>query len=175
MLLDARFAGGASRELAGLASWVRPLVRAELGDESGFGALLAEVERHCAAAPEHQFTIADFSWLPPQPNGVINAPVVQMQKAGATIDLHGEYLRATGEVDILFPTNFDHLAHMIHAASAMSNGGSSGDGGGEAKAIQNVTTAEFMREWHDLEATRTQDGFNPLVDDFTNTRFVVTG
>ena len=45
----------------------------------------------------------------------------------------------------------------------------------EAKAIQNVTTAEFMREWHDLEATRTQDGFNPLVDDFTNTRFVVTG
>lgn len=129
----------------------------------------------CAAAPEHQFTIADFSWLPPQPNGVINAPVVQMQKAGATIDLHGEYLRATGEVDILFPTNFDHLAHLIHAASAMSNGGSSGDGGGEAKAIQNVTTAEFMREWHDLEATRTQDGFNPLVDDFTNTRFVVTG
>lgn len=124
----------------------------------------------CAAAPEHQFTIADFSWLPSQPNGVINAPVVQMQKAGATIDLHGEYLRATGEVDILFPTNFAHLAHLIHAASAMSDGG-----GSEAKAIQNVTSAEFMRQWHDLEATRTQDGFNPLVDDFTNTRFVVTG
>lgn len=40
------------------------------------------------AAPEHQLTIADFSWLPPQPGGVVNAPLVQSQRNGISKD-HG--------------------------------------------------------------------------------------
>ena len=125
----------------------------------------------CAAIPQHQFTIADYCWFPPHPDRAINHPVVQTQSKGRTIDMKGQYLLAAGEADIMFPTNFDHLATMITAASS-----GSGSGSARAEATAHMSSADFMRAWHDLGATQTQGGrFNPLVDDFTNTRFVLTG
>ena len=125
----------------------------------------------CDAAPEHQFTIADFSWLPPQPDGVINAPVVQIQRGGKTIDLKGDYLRMSGQADILFPTNFAHLGTLVQAASHASGSPSAT----AATQVVDLSSADFMREWHDLTTTQSQGTFNPLVDDFTNTRFLLTG
>ena len=119
------------------------------------------------------------SRLPPQPDGALNAPVVQVQQSGRTIDLRGDYLKGCGEADILFPTNFDHLARLVGAASERAAGGGArgggGGGGGGGLATAHMTSAAFMRRWHDVGATRTRSGFNPLVDDFTNTKFLVTG
>ena len=124
----------------------------------------------CAAAPTHEFTMADFSWLPPQPDGAIGAPVVQVQRAGTTIDLRGDYLRACGDADILFPTNFGHLATMVDAASRASRGA----GGAPPRPAATLSTAEFMRRWHTAGATRTASGFDPLTDDFANTAFLLS-
>ena len=145
----------------------------------------------CRAMPQHQFTIADYSWLPQQPEGAINHPVVQMQMKGRTIDLRGQYLMAAGEADIMFPTNFAHLTAMVEGASARSrSGGLEGedaggeDAGGEDAGGEDarssleavhMPSADFMRRWHDGAATQTKSGFNPLVDDFTNTAFALTG
>jgi hypothetical protein len=131
----------------------------------------------CRAAPQgHHFTMADFSYLPPHSDGAINHPVVQTQNKGRTIDLRGNYLMAAGEADIMFPTNFDHLATMVEAASAMTprnqEGGSSPRG--STLAAAHMTSADFMRRWHPVSTTETHSGFNPLLDDFTNTRFLVS-
>lgn len=126
----------------------------------------------CTLCPEHQFTLADFSWLPPQPGAAVNAPVVQTQLGGRTIDLAGDYLDRPGSADILFPTNFDHLATLVEAASAAA---AAPGAPARPAAARSLSTAEFMRRWHDVETTRTRSGFNPLVDDFANTRVLVTG
>ena len=125
----------------------------------------------CRACPEHQLTLADFSWLPPQPEGALLAPVVQAQRGGNTIDLRGEYLRHPGEADILFPTNFDQLARLVVAASAEARG----ERLVPATGVSHASTANFMRRWHDVELTMTRSGFNPIVDDFSNTRVLVSG
>ena len=158
----------------------------------------------CAAVPEHQFTLADFSWLPPQPSGALNAPVVQMQRGGQTVDLRGDYLQGCGQADILFPTNFDHLATILAAASAASADAStaaasaaSADASTAAASTAaaahssssaarvhgppplapvHASSAAFLRRWGDVSATAcSASAFNPLLDDFTNTRILVTG
>ena len=157
----------------GLQGWLRDALggvdetpSAEVYMPTGSWRLL---KRLCQLCPEHQFTLADFSWLPPQPDGAINAPVVQTQRHGQTLDLEGDYLRAPGVCDILFPTHFEHLAIMVQAASARIKGGT----GGSVSAAS-FSTADFMREWHDMESTATRSGFNPMLEDFTNTRFLCT-
>ena len=121
----------------------------------------------CRAAPQHEFSIADYSWLPPQPDGAINAPVVQTQRGGQTLDLRGDPLKACGNADILFPTNFDQLAKVIAAASADVGGKPAGE------AIEHMPTSEFMTRWHTGE-TRAADGYDPLVDDYSNTAVLTT-
>ena len=103
-------------------------------------------------------------------SSAIGAPVVQVQRQGHTLDLRGDYLRAMGEADILFPTHFQHLNTLVEAASRRAAGG-----GGAAVAARSLSTAEFMRTWHPEGMTRTGSGFDPLVDDFSNTAFCVTG
>jgi hypothetical protein len=150
--------------LSGLMSAAAPLEAfIPTGSQRLLGAL-------CRACPEHQFTIADFSWLPPQPSGAILAPVVQTQRGGHTIDMRGDYLRHPGEADILFPTHFGLLARLVGAASKASRGSR-----GQPVEVSHVSTADFMRRHHDVKTTATRDGFNPLLDDFVNTRILWTG
>ena len=150
--------------LSGLMSAAAPLEAfIPTGSQRLLGAL-------CQACPEHQFTIADFSWLPPQPSGAILAPVVQTQRGGHTIDMRGDYLRNPGYADILFPTHFGLLARLVGAASKASRGSR-----GQPVEVSHVSTADFMRRHHDVKTTTTRDGFNPLLDDFVNTRILWTG
>lgn len=121
----------------------------------------------CRACPEAHFTLADFSWLPPQPDGAVLAPVVQSQQGGNTIDLQGNYLRHPGRADILFPTHFGQTARLVDAAARTC--------GRDGLASHHASTAAFMRRWHDVDATATRSGFNPLLDDFVNTRVLSTG
>ncbi len=130
-----------------------------------------------ALCPRHYWTLADFAWLPRQPSGALHAPVVQTQFDGVgvplTHDLGGDYLRLVGGADILFPTHFAHLEAMVGAAAARSGA----RGGADCVTLSH---AEFMRRWHVAAAagrspTATASGFDPVVDDFTNTKVLLTG
>jgi hypothetical protein len=110
-----------------------------------------------AAEPCHTLVLADFDWLPAQPGSALLAPVVQSKAPGeVTRDRAGRVLDGSdGECDIFFPTDFGALARLYLAA-----------GGARARAVK---TRDFMREYAELEGTETRSGYNPLVDDFSNT------
>ena len=110
---------------------------------------------------EHQLLLADFDWLPPQPDGAVCAPVVQTQRGGVHRDLHGDYLAEPGECDVMFPTHFGNLGRLVEALT------------GERPAV--VTNADFMARHADLPATAAADGYNPLRQDFANTSLLVSG
>jgi len=163
-------------------SWLRPLqrglmqlsraapsVRRDVFVPTGCHLLLT---RLCDAFPEHQLTLADFRyWSPegqPRPSDgppAVNAPVVQSQSetGGETRDWNGDYLAGPfGEADVMFATSFEALGKLYAHAS----GGRSG---------ATVSTADFMQRHARLEATTTASGYNPLLKDFVNQAFFVTG
>lgn len=123
---------------------------------SGALQLMQKVRR---AEPDHELILADFDWLPPQPGGALHAPVVQSKADGLTADRGGDVLSARdGTCDILFPTNFDALVALYTAI-----------GGHRARSVSN---RDFMCRFAELEMTETRCGYNPLVEDFTNTRML---
>ena len=73
------------------------------------------------------------------------------------------------------------LQELVVAASVGGGGDGSGDQHSHASAALPGATVcmlpdEFFRRWHpDLAATSTRNGFNPLLEDFTNTQFLLTG
>ena len=106
--------------------------------------------------------MADFSELP-RPTGrdatAANAPLV----AAADRDLDS-YLEARGEADIFFATDFDWLSRAYAAAGGVG-------------AVAAVPPADFFARSPDLAAeTATRSGFNPMLEDFWNTRiFLASG
>ena len=116
------------------------------------------------ALPEHQLTLADFNWLPPQPCGSINAPLVQAQTRGHARDFKGDIFAPAvidGECDVFFATHFGLLETLCAEA------GRSG--------IRTDATASFMAQYADLLQTETRCGYNPLIEDFANTSILTTG
>ena len=89
-----------------------------------------------------------------------------------------------GSADIFFPSDFELLARLYaHAAAeavADDCGGAQGGGtieGGRRAAARVLSTAEFMREVlspQKLAEAATLGGFNPLVDDFSNTALLLS-
>ena len=62
---------------------------------------------------------------------------------------------------IFFPTDFTRLAQVAtHITST---------------AAHNVGCNTFMMQWADVEQTRTASGYNPLLEDFRNTQFLLIG
>ena len=162
--------GGAAAAVADLADSLQGWMSAAVGKPSDQAAppvflptgayrLLC---RLLAACPEHQLILADFDYLPPQPDGAVGAPVVQTQRRGVTVDLGGDYLAHPGECDVLFPTHFRSLAQLCAALVPHRT----------PPAV--VRTADFMRRHADLRATTCADGYNPLLEDFTNTSMLVS-
>ena len=106
--------------------------------------------------------MADFSELP-RPTGrdatAANAPLV----AAADRDLDS-YLDAQGDADIFFATDFDWLSRAYAAAGGVG-------------AVAAVPPADFFARSPDLAAeTATRSGFNPMLEDFWNTRiFLASG
>ena len=159
--------------------------------------------RHiCSCFPEHQLTLADFNSFPPSPaEQPVNTPLVQSQQGGHTRDWHGDYLAAPrGHADVMFATHFDSLAIMHAAAESISRTTAVTNGNNavtnESNTVKNdgevtndvesravsvetvrattVSTAEFMRGHADLECVRCLDGYNPLLEDFSNTSILIT-
>lgn len=123
------------------------------------GAFLLFKKLH-SAFPRHNVICADFTDLRGAMVGV-NGPLVQKTEGNETIE-QSSFLNATkGEYDILFPTNFNLLQAVYHMSAT------------EACASQICSSKDFMKQYADLSATRTKLGYNPLLEDFTNTAFFI--
>lgn len=114
---------------------------------------------------------------------------------GSTFD-HGSYLVPRGTADIFFPTDFALLGALYrqaaqraqraqHASSGSSSEGATrsdsatsgshaGGAAGSTPAVraEALGTADFMARYSpDLAATRTASGYNPLLEDYSNSAF----
>jgi hypothetical protein len=111
--------------------------------------------------PKHYLILSDFNAI--QGSGVgVNAPLVQ-RIVGNTVLEKSSYLDAPlGTFDVFFPTNFPLLSHVYQKVMQT-----------ETKAVTVVSTKSFMKSNSDYKLTRTRLGYNPLLEDFSNTSFLL--
>ncbi|KAF6145941.1 hypothetical protein GIB67_007960 [Kingdonia uniflora] len=126
------------------------------------------------ALPKMSLIASDFSYLPDVRIPGDRAPLVSSKKDGKNTD-HNSYLDAKGDADIFFPTDFWLLELIDHYASGWLNL-QKDDLPKQGKKRRTVTldTAQFMGEFGLPSKTRTKDGYNPLLDDFRNTKFYIS-
>ena len=107
--------------------------------------------------PGHRLVFADFDALPEAKMDGLNAPVVASQGTGGKTYDRNSYLEGVvGSSDVFFPTCFDTLKLL-----------------NENKGMH-LTTKEFMEKYSERGACETKTGYNPLHNDFSNTRFYLS-
>jgi len=108
--------------------------------------------------PNHRLIAADFDQLPETAIEGWQAPLVATTQDGKTVD-HGTYLVEPGSADIFFPSDFDLLCSLY---------------GGHA--AQHMKAKLFFESWAvgGGRMTRTRNGYNPLLEDYSNTSFMVS-
>lgn len=120
--------------------------------------------------PKMSLIASDFSYLPDVRIPGERAPLVSTKKDGNSLD-YGSYLDAKGDADIFFPTDFWLLENIDHYCSGwfkMHQDNSSKQG--KKRRTITLDTSSFMEEFGLPSKTRTKDGYNPLLDDFKNTK-----
>ncbi|KAG8054254.1 hypothetical protein GUJ93_ZPchr0001g29314 [Zizania palustris] len=127
------------------------------------------------ALPSMSLIASDFSYLPDVSIPGDGAPLVSSKKDGKTLD-HCNYLEAQGDADIFFPTDFWLLEQIDHDCSGFSK---EQKNPGAFKPVKRRRTiildsSAFMEEFGLPLKTRTKDGYNPLLDDFRNTKFYLS-
>jgi hypothetical protein len=92
----------------------------------------------------------------------------------ATVD-HATYMSARpGTADIFFPTDFSLLAHMVRAERERAASPSSSSSSPPPRPPPKVfASADFLRAYGQVERTRTLTGYNPMLEDYHNTRILV--
>lgn len=109
--------------------------------------------------PNRDLILNDFDRMVGGMHG-INGPLVQRTEGNETKS-YSTYLAApAGEVDIFYPTNFENLAVLQYELSD--------------KIGYHCSSKHFMKQYADTKATRTRTLYNPLLNDFINTRFFLT-
>ncbi|XP_072965122.1 protein arginine methyltransferase NDUFAF7 homolog, mitochondrial isoform X1 [Typha angustifolia] len=128
-----------------------------------------------SAVPNMSLIASDFSYLPDVSVSGDRAPLVSTKKHGNSLD-HCNYLDAKGETDIFFPTDFWLLERIDHSCSGWSNEQAKTRSLKPVKKRRTITleAAAFMEEFGLPLKTRTKDGYNPLLDDFKNTKFYLS-
>ncbi|CEG46067.1 Putative S-adenosyl-L-methionine-dependent methyltransferase MidA [Plasmopara halstedii] len=91
-----------------------------------------------------------------------NAPLVASKITGVTQD-HDTYLVQGGVADIFFPTDFSKLKKAYCFALQR-----------EPDEISVVKSSTFLKEFADVEKTKTITRFNPLLEDYSNTSFILS-
>lgn len=126
------------------------------------------------ARPNHRLVAADFDSLPGVTMAGRNAPLVAAQAdGGRTRDLP-TYLAEVGNADVFFPTDFAAL-RFLDAAARRTVSMDDGVERSEKRARGEVlSTRAFMERWADVQATATRSGYNPLLQDFANTKFFLS-
>lgn len=127
------------------------------------------------ALPKMSFIASDFSYLPDVQIPGERAPLVSTKKDGSSSD-YNSYLDAKGDADIFFPTDFLLLERMDHYCSGWMKQQKDGESlkRGKKRRTLSLDTAAFMEEFGLPTKTRTKDGYNPLLDDFRNTKFYLS-
>ncbi|XP_012456126.1 uncharacterized protein LOC105777414 isoform X3 [Gossypium raimondii] len=127
-----------------------------------------------AALPKMSLIASDFSFLPDVKVPGERAPLVSTKKDGHSSD-YSNYLYAKGDADIFFPTDFWLLERIDHYCSGwlkLQKDKSSPQG--KKRRTITIDTSSFMEEFGLPSKTRTKDGYNPLLDDFKNTKFYLS-
>ena len=116
------------------------------------------------AVPNHVLIAADFDHLP-WPSEIsghrdtaLNAPIVS--SAGGKVD-HGSYLENAGNADIFFATDFRWLASAYSAVM-----------GSNASATV-MSSDVFLSRNVNPRRTETRTGYNPMLEDYSNTAFLI--
>ncbi|PIN02691.1 hypothetical protein CDL12_24791 [Handroanthus impetiginosus] len=127
------------------------------------------------ALPKMSLIASDFSFLPDVRVHGERAPLVTSKKDGKSKD-HNNYLDAKGDADIFFPTDFLLLERMDHYCSGWSkpHEDNSKSKKGKKRRTLMLDTSSFMEEFGLPLKTRTKDGYNPMLDDFKNTKFYLS-
>lgn len=139
-----------------------------------------------AAVPRHTLIAADFDALPDIKLAGKNAPLVSGRLEGGTVQDYSSVLVPWGSADIFFPTDFDGLSQLYQASAGMAADSSApaavvGAAGWQQQQQQHgqgqrqvtsshSSTAEFMSAFAESKQTRTLSGYNPLLQDWPNTR-----
>ncbi|KAI4370458.1 hypothetical protein MLD38_018811 [Melastoma candidum] len=126
------------------------------------------------ALPKMSLIVSDFSYLPDVRIAGERAPLVSTKKEGKSTD-YDNYLDAKGDADIFFPTDFWLLERIDHFSSGWTklNMDKSSTQGRKRRTIT-LDTSSFMEEFGLPSKTKTKDGYNPLLEDFKNTKFYLS-
>ncbi|KAJ4841742.1 hypothetical protein Tsubulata_003028 [Turnera subulata] len=126
------------------------------------------------ALPKMSLIASDFSFLPDVSVPGERAPLVSTKKDGRSSD-YNSYLEAKGDADIFFPTDFWLLERMDHYCSGwLKPHEEKSSKRGKKRRTLMLDTSSFMEEFGLPTKTRTKDGYNPLLDDFKNTKFYLS-
>ncbi|XP_050220266.1 uncharacterized protein LOC126670554 [Mercurialis annua] len=126
------------------------------------------------ALPKMSLIASDFSYLPDVSIPGESAPLVSTKKDGRSSD-YKTYLEAKGDADIFFPTDFLLLEQMDHYCSGwLKPQGDEPSKLGKKRRTLALDTSSFMEEFGLPTKTRTKDGYNPLLDDFKNTKIYIS-
>ncbi|KAL2631104.1 hypothetical protein R1flu_015790 [Riccia fluitans] len=117
-----------------------------------------------SARPNMTLIASDFSILPDVKIAGEGAPLVSSKQGGVNRD-HGTYLEAKGHADIFFPTDFSVLQKLDQHIAATT---------GASRRSSIVNSAQFMDLFADAEKTLTRNGYNPLLEDFSNTKMFLS-
>ncbi|KAK6914280.1 Protein arginine methyltransferase NDUFAF7 [Dillenia turbinata] len=123
--------------------------------------------------PKMSLIASDFSFLPDVRIPGERAPLVSTKRGGHSTDLDS-YLHAAGDADIFFPTDFWLLERMDHFCSGWRPQSDKSLKLVKKRRTITLDTSSFMEEFGLPTKTRTRDGYNPLLDDFKNTKFYLS-
>ncbi|CAA0819872.1 Protein of unknown function (DUF185 [Striga hermonthica] len=127
-----------------------------------------------SALPKMSLIASDFSYLPDVRIPGERAPLVAAKEDGNSLD-YNNYLDAKGDADIFFPTDFWLLERMDHYCSGwLRPKQDTSSKKGKKRRTLTLDTSSFMEEFGLPTKTRTKDGYNPMLDDFKNTKFYLS-
>ncbi|KAL5702669.1 hypothetical protein ACHQM5_027854 [Ranunculus cassubicifolius] len=127
-----------------------------------------------ASLPKMSIIASDFSYLPDVKIPGERAPLVSTKRDGKSSDLKS-YLDAKGDADIFFPTDFWLFERMDHYCSgSVTLWKDKSSKKGRKRRTITLGTDQFMGEFGLPTKTQTKDGYNPLLDDFKNTKFYIS-
>lgn len=129
--------------------------------------------------PNMTLIAADFSSLPDVKISGVGAPLVASKEGGVTTD-HSTFLVPKGSSDIFFPTNFallqllDTLCSQRSHTSDFLEKKSNKERQKSRRISAVVQTHEFMQRYADVTQTQLKNGYNPLLQDFSNTKIFLS-
>lgn len=89
-----------------------------------------------------------------------------VQERGGSVD-HDTLLVPPGSADVFFPTNFEAAKQLWMSCMDVPEASK------RRCRVDIQPSATFMTTYADTNRTKTMTAYNPLLDDFTNTSFLI--